>query len=187
MAAAGGEFTGRRSFTFDERVAYHEAGHALASRVCDLPIAGASILFTNGHHGAVWSDDRSDTVETSDIVAELAAPNAGTIRESGRRRRRPPRLPGSYRQLARRSRERAFVHRAGARAPPATISTRRSPFAKLICRSPRSVGMYIEFCRTEAIALLRDHAVAVHRLADALIKHRTIIGGDVIDAIIKGV
>jgi hypothetical protein len=34
---------------------------------------------------------------------------------------------------------------------------------------------------------LRDHAVAVHRLADALIKHRTIIGGDVIDAIIKGV
>jgi hypothetical protein len=71
MAAAGGEFTGRRSFTFDERVAYHEAGHALASRVCYLPIAGASILFTNGHHGAVWSDDRSDTVETSDIVAEL--------------------------------------------------------------------------------------------------------------------
>ena len=55
--------------------------------------------------------------------------------------------------------------------------------AALICRSPASVGTYIEFARADVVALLAEHAGIVLDIASALLAHRTLNGAE-IDAII---
>jgi hypothetical protein len=111
-------------------------------------------------------DDRSDTVETSDIVAEL---------------RRL--MPGPFESrdavavdlldcqdhivslLAGRESELLFTGQALERTGHDLDEA--LALATLICRSTRSVDAFIEFACTEARALLRNHADAVVVLATA--------------------
>jgi hypothetical protein len=56
---------------------------------------------------------------------------------------------------------------------------------RLICRSASSLDAYLAFAEAEAVRLLREHSAAVHRVAEALLRRRTIFGRE-IDALIRG-
>ena len=51
--------------------------------------------------------------------------------------------------------------------------------AKLVCRSPRSIDAYIEFCQVEARNLLVQHRELVNTLADRLIERRELDGAEI--------
>jgi hypothetical protein len=55
---------------------------------------------------------------------------------------------------------------------------------RLICRSASSLDAYLAFAEAEAVGLLREHSAAVHRVAEALLRRRTISGRE-IDALIR--
>jgi hypothetical protein len=165
-----------RRLVFDWQLAVHEAGHGVASRVCGLPVAGITILFENGHHGAVWADDdhRNDAPgETSDPVAALHGlmPKAFDSRDAVAidLLRVADQIVGL---VAGREAELQLIGRTLERTEHDIEQARC--LATLLCRSPRSVDAYIEFARCEARALLCDHRTAVIALADALLLHRTL-------------
>ncbi len=183
--AAGDRLTGRRHFM--RSVAYHESGHAVVSRVCNLAVAGVTILFDGRSQGAVWADDahRFDPPsETDRLIAALRGlmPKPFESRD------------GVASDLLRTS-DQIVSLLAGPEAGrlflgsalPGTEhdDTEARAFAALVCRSSSSVDSFIEFCRCEARALLLDHRGAVTALAEALIEHQTLTGAQV-DAIIRG-
>ena len=187
MAAARGEFIGRR---FLRSVAIHESGHACASRLCGLRVAGTSIEYRNGHHGATWADDG---------IRDDDAPGEAVVDLVGRLHERMPKI-GEARDdvavdllrcgdevialLSGIEAEKRFGGGELLRGTAHDLIEARA-VASLLCRSPSSVDAYLAFAEAEAAALLTAHADALMRVADALLIERTILAAR-IDELIRG-
>jgi hypothetical protein len=174
-----------RSAQFDRQISVHEAGHTVASRLLNLPLAGSTIELINGHHGSTWASDAAlqpGAESVADLVGQLSTlmPCIGEDRD------------GIAVELQR-SGDQVIALLAGVEAEK-LFTTEPLPgtghdleearaIAGLICRSPRSVDAYIGFCRCEATALLLDHRDVVIAVADELIKYRTLDGSEIDDVI----
>jgi hypothetical protein len=180
-AAVGvGIVTGRRCPDFHGRVALHEAGHCVGALAFNLPLAGVTIEFINGHHGSTWGSDssRDDPESVGSICAELA-PLMSDVRAE---------------ELAL-ARGMVVALLAGPLAEDLVIGSRlpncehdeadAREIAALICRSPSAIDAYLDFCAAEADALLRNHAGMVLALADVLLERRTLDRPE-IDEIVRG-
>jgi hypothetical protein len=176
-------FLGRR---FARNIAIHEAAHAVTSRLLGLPIAGCTINFIDGHHGLTWASDAAlqpDAESVSDLVDQLSPlmPRSGEDRSTlALELQRAGDLVISL--LAGIEAERLFTVAPLANTEHDEDEARA--IASLICRSPRSIDSYLDFCRAEAVALLTDNRNIVMALADELIRYRT-LDGEQIDEIIR--
>ena len=73
----------------------------------------------------------------------------------------------------------------GERLPGEHDDIEAAEIGRLICRSASSLPAYLAYASAEARGLLLDHADAVHRVANALLKRRTLLGAE-IDHLIQG-
>ena len=177
---------GRRSPT-RQRVAIHEAAHVLVARALNQPIAGATIVASDGLDGCVWPSDRTD-------------PRSAPVKESYRELeelhrtacRLMPRLGENLHDAADWfvGTYESAVHRVagleaeclegledGGSGSSAAMDYKLAADRVLtICVSPSSVEHFINFARSEAAAILKTYRPVLRALAAALLKHETMTG-----------
>ena len=172
--------TGRRS-QFYRNIAIHEAGHAVVSRLLGLPVAGCTINYINGRHGLVWSDAADDLQPGAATVYDLVGALTPLMSSTGPRDDIAVELQRAGDQvislLAGVEAEKLFTT-----APlPGTGHDleEAKAIAGLVCRSPRSVGAFLAYARSEAIALIADHRDVALEVVDALLERSTLTGAEI--------
>ena len=151
-----------------------------------MPVAGVTVEITaSGHYGETWSSDGDDVIDTLQLVDQLSTlmPAPGEDRaDIATELQRAGDLVVSL--VAGIEAEKLFTTEPLPNTEHDFEEARA--IAALICRSPRSVDAYLDFCRVEARALLVEHRNIVLAISDALLKHRT-LDGAMIDETIRAV
>ena len=173
-----------RSHQFDRSISIHEAAHAITSRLLNLPVAGVTVEITaDGHYGETWSavnrDGDVDTLQLVDQLSTLMPASSEDRSDLALELQRAGDLVITL--LAGIEAEKLFTV---APLPGSGHDLEEAAaVAALIVRSPRAINSYLDFARAEAVAILTDHRNIVLKLADELIKHRTIYAGQIDDVI----
>ncbi|MDA9501537.1 hypothetical protein [Bradyrhizobium sp. CCBAU 11357] len=175
----------------DERIAIHEAGHAVAARLLGKPLGGATINpDPNGKYGGlVWgprhsvafgSDDDADTVpDLCDNLRELMPQNGEARGDAA----------DMYLHVLDRCIELAAASVAermllpGEPVPSVSDVEQAVSLASLICKSADAVERFLAFCEQQAHDLLRPHAPIIMALSIVLKIRRTLTGAEIDDVI----
>ncbi|MHC2415538.1 hypothetical protein ACVJGC_008129 [Bradyrhizobium diazoefficiens] len=175
----------------DERIAVHEAGHAVAARLLGKPLGGATINpDPNGQYGGlVWgprhsvafdSDDDTDTVpELCDNLRELM-PQDGEARGDA---------ADAYLHVLDRCIELAAASVAermllpGEPVPSVSDVEQAVALATLVCKSAEAVERFLAFCEQQARDLLYPHGPIIMALSIVLKIRRTLTGAEIDDVI----
>ncbi|MCK1620807.1 hypothetical protein IVA96_30400 [Bradyrhizobium sp. 159] len=165
----------------DERIAVHEAGHAVAARLLGKPLGGATINpDPNGQYGGlVWgprhsvafgNDDSDDSVpELCDNLRNLM-PQDGEVRGDA---------ADVYLHAHDRCIELAAASVAermllpGEPVPSVSDVEQAVALASLVCKSAEAVERFLAFCEQQAHDLLRPHGPIIMALSVVLaqVKH----------------
>lgn len=175
----------------DERIAVHEAGHAVAARLLDKPLGGATINpDPNGKYGGlVWGprnsvafgrdDDTDDVPELCDNLRDLM-PQDGEARGDA---------ADVYLHAHDRCIELAAASVAermllpGEPVPSVSDVEQAVALASLVCKSAKAVECFLAFCEQQAHDLLRMHGPIIMALSIVLKIRRTLTGAEIDDVI----
>ncbi len=175
----------------DERIAIHEAGHAVAARLLGKPLGGATINpDPNGKFGGlVWGprhsvafgsdDDADDVPELCDNLRELM-PQDGEARGDA---------ADIYLHVLDRCVELAGASVAERMLLPGepVLSVgdveQAVGLATLICKSAEAVELFLAFCEQRAHDLLYPHGPIIMALSTVLKIRRTLTGAEIDDVI----
>jgi len=175
----------------DQRIAVHEAGHAICARLLGHPLGGATIdPDPNGKYGGlVWGprhsvafgkdDDGDDVPELCDKLRDLM-PQDGEARSDA---------ADVYLHALNRCIELAAAPvaerllLAGEPVPSVSDVEHTIKYASLVCRSPEVAQRFIRLCETMADDLLRPYGYVLIALSTVLRIRRT-LSGEEIDNII---
>jgi hypothetical protein len=178
----------------DERIAVHEAGHAVVARLLGHPLGGATVdPDPNGKYGGlVWGprhsvafgkdDDADDVPELCDKLRTLM-PQDGEPRSDA---------ADVYLHALNRCIELVAASVAermllpGEPVPSVSDIEQAVGLASLCCKSPQAVERFLAFCEQQAHDLLYPHAPIIMSLSIVLRIKRTLDGVD-IDKIISDV
>jgi hypothetical protein len=179
-----------RSEEHDDRIAVHEAGHAVAARLLGHPLGGATVDPGPGYEGRVWGEHHAEAFsqgrgDASDVRGVLAPmmPKAGEDRSSvgdvfGNVYAHCVEL------MAGRAAERMLLGQEA--APHADDLRQARELSLLICSSEEAIETFIAHCDVAARDLLMPYGDVVMTLSIVLRIKRTLDGGE-IDKIISDV
>jgi hypothetical protein len=179
-----------RSEEHDDRIAVHEAGHAVAARLLGHPLGGATVDPGPGYEGRVWGEHHAEAFsqgrgDASDVRGVLAPmmPKAGEDRSSvgdvfGNVHAHCIEL------MAGRAAERMLLGQEA--APHADDLRQARELAMLICTSEEAIETFIAHCDVAARDLLLPYGDVVMTLSIVLRIKRTLDGAE-IDKIISDV
>jgi hypothetical protein len=174
----------------DERVAVHEAGHAVAGRLLGHEIGGVTVTPANGYEGLCWGVGHTQAFaqgrgDASDVRGALAPmmPKPGEDRIS---------ISDVFANVhahcielaAGRAAERMLLEAEP--APPADDLRQSRELTLLICSSEEAIETFIAHCDVAARDLLLPYGDVVMTLSIVLRIKRTLDGGE-IDKIISDV
>lgn len=167
----------------DQRVAVHEAGHAVAARLLGHLLGGATVDPGPGYEGRVWgerhaeafAEGRGDAADLREAIAPLM-PNVGEDHSA------VADIFGSvYTQvielLAGRAAERMLLD--GEPAHPVDDLRQARELALLFCKSEEAIETFIEHCGVAAWDLLSAHGDTVIALAVVLRIKRSLNGVEI--------
>ncbi|MCW1997005.1 zinc metalloprotease [Bradyrhizobium diazoefficiens] len=175
----------------DERIAIHEAGHAVAARLLGKPLGGATVNpDQNGKYGGlVWGprhsvafgsdDDAADVPELCDNLRKLM-PQDGEARGDA---------ADMYLHVLDRCIELAAASVAermllpGEPAPSVSDVEQAVALASLVCKSAEAAERFLAFCEQQAHDLLRPHGPIIMALSIVLKIRRTLTGAEIDDVI----
>ncbi|MBR0867490.1 zinc metalloprotease [Bradyrhizobium diazoefficiens] len=175
----------------DERIAIHEAGHAVAARLLGKPIGGATISpDQNGKYGGlVWGprhsvafgndDDAADVPELCGHLRDLM-PQDGEVRGDA---------ADTYLHVLDRCIELSAASVAermllpGEPVPSVSDVEQAVALAALVCKSAEAVERFLAFCEQQARDLLRQHGPIIMALSIVLKIRRTLTGAEIDDVI----
>jgi hypothetical protein len=178
----------------DERIAVHEAGHAVCARLLGHPLGGATVdPDPNGKYGGlVWGprhsvaygkdDDGDDVPELCDNPRDLM-PQDGEPRSDAADVYLHA-LNRCIELVAASVAERLLLE--GEPVPSVSDIEHTIKYAPLVCRSPEAAERFIRLCETMADDLLRPHGDVVIVLSTVLRIKRTLNGPE-IDEVISDV
>lgn len=175
----------------DERIAVHEAGHAVAARLLGKPLGGATINpDPNGKYGGlVWGprnsvafsrdDDTDEVPELCDNLRDLM-PQDGEARGDAadvylHAHDRCIELAGA--SVA----ERMLL--PGEPVPSVSDVEQAVALASLVCRSAEAAERFLAFAEQQAHDLLRPHGPIIMALSIVLKIRRTLTGAEIDDVI----
>jgi hypothetical protein len=167
----------------DERVAVHEAGHAVVARLLGHPLGGATVDPGPGYEGRIWGERYVEAFsqgrgDASDVRGALAPmmPKAGEDRSSV-----SDVFGNVYAHcielMAGRAAERMLLE--GEPAPPADDLRQARELAMLICQSEEAIETVIAHCDVAARDLLLSHGDVVMTLSIVLRIKRTLDGAEI--------
>jgi hypothetical protein len=172
-----------RSAADDERIAIHEAGHAVAARLLGHEVGGVTVNPGPGYQGLCWgvghheafTNGRGDASNVREVLAPLM-PKPGEDRVSvsdvfGNVHAQCLQL------LAGRAAERMLLE--GEPAMPADDLRQARELALLICSSEEAIETFIAHCDVAARDLLFPHGDAVIVLSTVLRIKRTLDGAEI--------
>ena len=177
----------------DQRIAVHEAGHAVCARLLGHPLGGATVdPDPNGKYGGlVWGprhsvaygkdDDGDDVPELCDKLRHLM-PQDGEPRSDAADVYLHA-LNRCIELVAASVAERMLLE--GEPVPSASDVEHTIKYASLVCRSPEAAERFIRLCETMADDLLRPYGDVLIALSTVLRIKRTLDGAE-IDAMIFG-
>jgi hypothetical protein len=178
----------------DERIAAHEAGHAICARILGQPLGGATVNpDLNGKYGGlVWGPRHSAAYgkdHDPDDVPELSDKLGALMPKDGE-----PRSDAAdiYLHALNRCTELAAAAVAerlllpGEPVPSVSDIEQAVGLASLCCKSPQAVERFLAFCEQQAHDLLYPHALVIMSLSIVLRIKRTLDGAE-IDKIISDV
>jgi hypothetical protein len=174
----------------DERIAVHEAGHAVCARLLGHEIGGVTVTPANGYEGLCWgvghtqafAQGRCDASDVREVLAPLM-PKPGEDRSSvsdvfGNVHAKCIEL------MAGRAAERMLLE--GEPAPPAGDLRQSRELGLLICSSEEAIATFIAHCDVAARDLLMPYGDVVMALSIVLRIKRTLDGVE-IDKLISDV
>jgi hypothetical protein len=173
----------------DQRIAVHEAGHAVAARLLGNPLGGATVNPGPGYEGRVWGERHMEAfAEGRGDATVVRAVLAPVMPEAGEDRHPVADIFGRvYTQcielMAGRAAERMLLD--GEPAVPADDIRQARELALLLCPSEEAIDTFIAHCDVAARDLLMPHGDAVIVLSTVLRIRRTLDGVE-IDEIISG-
>ncbi|WP_161534629.1 hypothetical protein [Bradyrhizobium sp. LCT2] len=175
----------------DERIAIHEAGHAVAARLLGKPLGGATVNpDQNGKYGGlVWGprhsvafgsdDDAADVPELCGQLRDLM-PQDGEARGDA---------ADAYLHVLDRCIELAAASVAermllpGEPVPSVSDVEQAVALATLVCKSAEAVERFLAFCEQQARDLLHPHGPIIMALSIVLKIRRTLTGAEIDDVI----
>ncbi|WP_369720343.1 hypothetical protein AB8Z38_24620 [Bradyrhizobium sp. LLZ17] len=175
----------------DERIAIHEAGHAVAARLLGKPLGGATInpdphgnfggmVWGPGHSVAFGSDDDDGAVpELCNKLQELM-PQDGHARSDA---------ADVYLHALDRCVELAAASVAermllpGEPVPSVSDVSQAVAFASLVCKSAEAVERFLAFAEQQARDLLAPHVPIIMALSIVLKIRRSLTGAEIDDVI----
>lgn len=180
-----------RSEEEDERIAVHEAGHAVAARLLGNPLGGATINpDPNGKYGGlVWGPRHSVAFGNDDEghdVPELCAKLGELMPQDGEARGDAADI---YLHVLDRCVELAGAAAAermllpGEPVPSVSDVEQAVGLATLICKSAEAVELFLTFCEQRAHDLLYPHGPIIMALSIVLKIRRTLTGAEIDDVI----
>jgi hypothetical protein len=179
----------------DQRIAVHEAGHAVCARLLGHPLGGATVdPDPNGKYGGlVWGprhsvaygkdDDGDDVPELCDKLRDLM-PQDGEPRSD---------VADVYLHAQNRCIELVAASVAermlleGEPVPSFSDVEHTIKYASLVCRSPEAAERFIRLCETMADDLLRPYGYVLMALSTVLRIRRTLDGEEIDDVIATSV
>jgi hypothetical protein len=174
----------------DERIAVHEAGHAVVARLLGHPLGGATVDPGPGYEGRVWGECYAEAFTNgrgdASHVRETLAP---LMPKPGEDRSAVSDVFGSvYAQCLELSAGRAAeaMLLEGEAAPPVDDLRQARELAMLICSSEEAIETFIAHCDVAAWDLLLPYGDVVMALSIVLRIKRTLDSDD-IDKIISDV
>jgi hypothetical protein len=175
----------------DQRIAVHEAGHAVCARLLGHPLGGATVdPDPNGKYGGlVWGprhsvafgkdDDADDLPELCDKLRDLL-PQDGEPRSDAADVYLHA-LNSCIELVAASVAERMLL--AGEPVPSVSDVEHTIKYASLVCRSPEAADRFIRLCETMADDLLRPYGYVLIALSTVLCIRRTLSGEEIDDVI----
>jgi hypothetical protein len=174
----------------DQRIAVHEAGHAVCARLLGHVLGGATVDPGTGYEGRVWGDGHAQAFaegrgDASDVREHLAPvmPGAGEDHSAV-----ADIFGNAYTQvielMAGRAAERMLLD--GEAAPPVDDLRQARELALLFCKSEQAIETFIAHCDVAARDLLMPYGDVVIVLSTVLRIKRTLDGRE-IDQIILDV
>jgi hypothetical protein len=179
-----------RTEELDQRIAVHEAGHAVCARLLGHPLGGATVDPGPGYEGRIWGEHHVEAFsqgrgDASDVRGALAPmmPKAGEDRSSV-----SDVFGNVYAHcielMAGRAAERMLL---GQEAEPPVDDLRQArELAMLICSSEEAIETFIAHCDIAARDLLYPYGDVVIALSVVLRIARTLDGAE-IDKLISDV
>jgi hypothetical protein len=171
----------------DQRIAVHEAGHAVCARLLGQPLGGATINpAPNGKYGGlVWGPRHSVAFgkdDNGDDVPELCDKLRGMMPQDGE-----PRADAAdiYLHALNRCIELAGASVAermlldGEPVPSVSDVKHSIKYASLVCRSPEAAEKFIRLCEAMADDLLRPYGHVLIGLSTVLRIRRTLSGEEI--------
>jgi hypothetical protein len=167
----------------DQRIAIHEAGHAVAARLLGHPLGGATVHPGPGYEGRVWGERHMEAFaegrgDASDVRAVLAP----EMPKAGDDRRPVADIFGNvYAQcielMAGRASERMLLDEEP--VEPADDLRQARELAMLICFSEEAIETFIMHCNVAARDLLLPYGDVVIALSVLLRIKRTLDGAEI--------
>jgi hypothetical protein len=186
VSRGDGEREAGRTQDDDERIALHEASHAVTGRLLGQPLGGVTIIPADGYSGRCWGPEFESRFATGETAPSLCARISALMPGPGESRadiavimlhvhsRVVELCAGSVG-------ERLFCD--GEPWHAADDRKQERALAALVASSPEAIEAFISFACIEAATLLRDHAHVVRALAAELLIRRT-LDGEQIDLVI---
>jgi hypothetical protein len=169
----------------DERIAVHEAGHAVCARLLGHPLGGATVdpdpngkyggLVWGPRHSVAFGNDRDDVPEICDKLRDVM-PQDGEPRSDA---------ADIYLHALNRCIELAAASvaermlLAGEPVPSVSDVEHTIKYASLVCRSPEAADRFIRLCETMADDLLRPYGYVLIALSTVLRIRRTLSGEEI--------
>ncbi len=169
----------------DERIAVHEAGHAVCARLLGHPLGGATVdpdpngkyggLVWGPRHSVAFGNDGDDVPELCDKLRTLMPQDGETRSEAADVYLHA--LNCCIELVAASVAERMLL--AGEPVPSVSDVEHTIKYASLVCRSPEAAERFIRLCEAMADDLLRPYGFVLIVLAGALRIRRTLSGEEI--------
>ena len=173
----------------DQRIAVHEAGHAICARLLGHPLGGATVdpdpngkyggLVWGPRHSVAFGNDADDVPELCDKLRDLM-PQDGEPRSDAADVYLHA-LNRCIELVAASVAERMLLE--GEPVPSVSDVEHTIKYASLVCRSPEAAQRFIRLCETMADDLLRPHGHVLMALSTVLRIRRTLSGEEIDDVI----
>jgi hypothetical protein len=173
----------------DQRIAVHEAGHAVCARLLGHPLGGATVdpdpngkyggLVWGPRHSVAFGHDGDDVPELCDKLRDLMSQDGEARGDAADVYMHA--LNRCIELVAASVAERMLLE--GEPVPSVSDVEHTIKYASLVCRSPEAAERFIRLCETMADDLLRPYGYVLIALSTVLRIRRTLSGEEIDDVI----